>query len=117
MKVMEKTGQIPLLPLNPAPYLVAWLFEVGPIAHGPMGPVPIGWRDLAAWQELIGVELLPWEARILARLSGNYVGEMERAKKGDAAAPYSGEKEDVVDQRALVSRKVDAWFKSMKKKD
>ena len=26
-----------------------------------MGPSPIGWRDLQAWQEVTGVRLGPWE--------------------------------------------------------
>lgn len=26
-----------------------------------MGVAAIGWRDLAAWQEVCGVQLTPWE--------------------------------------------------------
>jgi hypothetical protein len=28
---------------------------------GGMGPAPISWRDLLAWQEIRGVTLTPWE--------------------------------------------------------
>lgn len=81
---------IPLdLPENPAPYLVNWLMEVGPVGSGGMGPVPIGWADIQTWQTLTAVDLDPWEARTLVRLSRDFVAEMERAKDPACTAPHS----------------------------
>lgn len=34
-----------------------------------MAPVTISWRDIAAWCDLTGERLLPWEARLIIRLS------------------------------------------------
>ncbi len=48
----------------------SWFVEIidGIKADG-MGPSMIGWADLAAWCELTGEVIEPWEARLLIRLS------------------------------------------------
>ena len=33
-----------------------------------MGPASIGWQDLAAWQQVAGVQLTPWEIDTLLAL-------------------------------------------------
>lgn len=51
-------------------YLWGWFWEIfdGCVVNG-LAPVSIGWRDLAAWSDLAGEALLPWESRLLVRLS------------------------------------------------
>lgn len=36
--------------------------------NGGMGPSPIAWSDLLAWQQLMGVILTPWEIDTLMHL-------------------------------------------------
>lgn len=77
------------LPDNPVPYLVDWLMEVGPFGTGGMGAVAINWADLATWQALTGLQIDPWEARTLVRLSRDFVAQTERSKDITCPAPYS----------------------------
>lgn len=109
LKKLQDEGAVPLLPHNPAPYLTDWLFEIGPSIASGMGESPIGFRDLAAWQEIMGAELLPWEARVLIRLSDSWLAERQRARKADALAPYTGE----IDDQPVVRNRVAEQFKAM----
>lgn len=56
---------------------------------GGMGPTAVAWADLMHWQALSAVELDPWEARTLMRLSRDFVAQMDRAKEPTCPAPYS----------------------------
>jgi len=109
---MKARGETPLLPNNPAPYLTDWLFDVGPIN----GDALVGYGDLAAWQQIAGIELLPWEAKLIRRLSAEYSNERYRARKADYPAPYSGALDDIVANRAAVDAKVRSAFLNLKKK-
>lgn len=73
------------MPDNPAPHLVDWLFEIGPAT----GEHPIGFADLVAWQDITGVELDPWEARTLRRLSAEYLAQRHASRDPGAPPPYS----------------------------
>lgn len=51
-------------------YVWEWFVEIrAGIAPNGMAPIAIGWRDLAAWSDLTGERLRPWEVRLLIRLS------------------------------------------------
>lgn len=92
-----------LLPDNPAPYLTNWLFEIGPVE----GDGPISWQAMAAWEGVSGIELDPWEARTIRRLSAEYLSEYHQAKRRDRPAPYGEEQlsgDRVADQfRAMMT--------------
>lgn len=79
-----KDGYDPILPDNPARYLTDWLFEIGPVE----GDGPISWQAMAAWEGRMGLDLYPWEARIIRRLSAEYLSEYYQAKKPGRPAPY-----------------------------
>lgn len=109
---MRKAKIRPHLPPNPAPYLIDWLFEIGPSVAVGMGEGPLGWGDLAHWQALSGVALNAWEARTLRRLSGDWLGERHRAEKDDAPAPAL-RREDVEANRDAVSAKLERAFDAL----
>jgi hypothetical protein len=50
-------------------YLWRWFGEIsmGLAATG-MAPSRLTWPDVAAWSQLMGVKIEPWEARVLIRL-------------------------------------------------
>jgi hypothetical protein len=91
---IEETGGVLPLPDCPSEQLVKWLFEIGPVMSSGMGPMPITWSELKAWQELTGTELEPWEARTLVALSREFAGEAVAAAKIDCPAPFSTELSD-----------------------
>jgi hypothetical protein len=106
---MRGQGLEAALPDLPTPYLVEYLFDVGPTVSTGMGPVIIGWRDLQAWQELVGIDLEPWELRLLRRLSADYLAQSLKAEKPDCPAPYLSR--DQIDREA-VDRKVRNAFRA-----
>ena len=75
-------------PLDAGAFLLGVLFEVGPVLSGAMGPAPLSHSELRAWMDNCGVELQPWEARALRRLSIDYLVESNTAEKADAPAPW-----------------------------
>tara|TARA_R110002072_G_scaffold38314_4_gene110916 strand:+ start:18670 stop:19011 length:342 start_codon:yes stop_codon:yes gene_type:complete len=99
---MQEREETPLLPSNPANYLTDWLFEIGPT----IGEGLVGYQDMAAWQRISGVELMPWEARTLRRLSAEYSAERYRARKANCPPPYS-------EQPAAVRDRVTEQFAAM----
>lgn len=100
-------GDAALVPPNPAPHITDWLLEIGPLCSDGGS---LDWVDLAAWQELTGVVLEPWEARLIRQLSGEYASMRFKAEKADCPAPYSGAEEDIVSNRDRVAAKVAAMF-------
>lgn len=119
IKAMAARGEHIPIPPNPARYLTDWLFEIGPSVPGGMAPAPIGWRDITAWQDLTGVELLPWEARVLRRLSRDFVTASREARERNCPMPWSGIEttDDVAARRADVTAKLRAALGSFKAKD
>lgn len=104
--MVEAKEPLPPSPPNPAPYLTDWLFEIGPMTAGNV----IGWQDLTCWQRITGIELQPWEARILRRLSGEYALECLAARKPDRIMPYLGDRDEIEARRAAVAAKAAAMF-------
>lgn len=99
-------------PPNPAEYLTRWLFDIGPAVSGGMGMAALGWRDLADWQSITGVELLPWEARLIRELSHAFVAQNHASRKRDCPSPYSGDADEP--RRADVSSKIKSLFGGLK---
>lgn len=80
-----------------------------------MGEAPIGYRDLQAWQAVSGVDLMPWEATLLRRLSGHYIAAMHKAAAFDAPAFYIGKSNDLAAPRQSIDDQIMAAFGSLKK--
>lgn len=86
---MQDDKQTPELPpVEAAGYLVGHLWEVGPTMATGSGSGPITFQELHAWQEQIGVELQPWEIRILRQLSLDYLVEFRKAEDPLCPPPY-----------------------------
>lgn len=76
---MKKKGITPQMPPNPMPHIIDRLVEIGLTEPAGMGMAPISWRTLAAWSELTGISLTPWEARLLRHLSVEYLAQFHRS--------------------------------------
>lgn len=77
------------LPPNPMPYIIDWLMEIGPVTAGGMGSTPLAWSDIAAWQDLTGINMTAWEARTIRRLSRDFHDQLHRSKEPTCPAPYT----------------------------
>lgn len=111
---MRDRGQDLPLPSCPAPHLIEYLFEIGPTIPAGMGMSQIEWRDIDAWCERTGVDLPPWQARLLRLLSRDYLVMLREAEDPMCPAPMSHEA-DVLAKRAAVSRDIGAMFRTMAK--
>lgn len=88
LELLAEKGVEPELPdLSCGHYLVDYLMEAGPVSPGGMGAVPLSWADLVAWSSSTGITLAPWEARMLRRLSAEYLDQSRKAEKLDCPSP------------------------------
>src|SRR3546814_10073530 len=88
---MKKDG-IPLqMPSNPMPHIITRLLEIGIAEAGGMASVPISWGEIGAWQRNTGVRLDQWEARLMRKLSSEYVTECRRAESENCPPPWRAE--------------------------
>lgn len=79
---------IEMPPLEWGGYLLDYLFEFGPTVPAGMSAGPVTGAELMAWQELLGIEFQPWEARLLRRLSSEYLDESHKATARDCPPPF-----------------------------
>ena len=94
---IKKDGIIPSMPPNPAPHIIDRLVEIGLTEANGMSVSPLSWRELNEWQRATGIELAPWEARLIRRLSVDYIAEGRRAESENCPPPWHAE----VSQREL----------------
>lgn len=99
-----------MLPPNPASYISDWLFDIGPTGSNAGGECELSYRDLVAWQEISGIELFPWEAKLIRHLSSEFADERYKARKRDRIAPYTGTARDIESNRQQVARKIAEMF-------
>lgn len=85
---MKRRKIEPVMPPNPAPELISRLIEIGLTAGGGMGPAPLSWTEIVNWQIATKVALQPWEARLMRRLSVEYVAEGRRAENENCPQPW-----------------------------
>jgi hypothetical protein len=85
---MKKDGIAPAMPPCPAPHIIARLIEIGITENSGMGPAPLSWREIQAWQQNVSVRLAPWEARLIRSLSLTYLGQLGRAESESCPAPW-----------------------------
>jgi hypothetical protein len=81
----------PLMPPNPLPHVIDRLLEVGLSEAAGMGVGPVSWLTIDAWRRQTGAELMPWEARLIRRLSIEYVAEQRRAESENCPPPWRWE--------------------------
>ena len=96
--------------LGAAQYLANFWFELGLVGTGSMGPVAINATELLAWQQGSGVELTPWEFRVIREMSRSYIASMNAAENPECPPPYGKQVEEF--DRSVISNKVSNAFKS-----
>lgn len=88
---MKKDGIIPQMPPNPVPHVIVRLIEIGITETTGMGPAPLSWREIQAWQSATNVRLPPWETRLIRALSLAYMGESAKAENENCPSPMRAE--------------------------
>jgi hypothetical protein len=85
---MRRQRIAPAMPPNPAPHITDWLLEIGLTEAAGMGAAPLSWRELDAWCDRTGVNLDPWESRLIRRLSSAYIAEGQSAESENCPPPW-----------------------------
>jgi len=85
---MLRGGAIPAMPPNPAPHIVNALLDIGLVQATAMGAAPLSWQEIEAWQRLTRSPLSPVEARLIRRLSTEYLAESRRAESENCPPPW-----------------------------
>ena len=101
------------MPPQPAPHLVGYLMEVGPTELTGMDRAPISWATLDCWCRMTGAIIAPWEARLLRRLSSDFLGESKRAEKPDCPPPWHSP--GTAEARDAINAKLQSFFSSFGK--
>jgi hypothetical protein len=76
------------MPACDAVYVIGYLFEIGPAVNNGFGRSSITQLEIEAFQRNTGIELESWEARLLKRLSIEYINESLAAVKEDRSSPW-----------------------------
>jgi hypothetical protein len=87
LKQYKDEGKLINWPPVSASYLVAYLFEAGPTFPGAMGSVGLPYQELESWQRQTGIELQPWEVRLLRQASIEYAQQSQLALKPECPPP------------------------------
>lgn len=85
---MKRDKIAPPMPPNPAPHITDRLIEIGLTQAAGMGAVPLSWLEINAWCERTAVDLDPWEARLIRRLSAAYLAESHVADDENCPPPW-----------------------------
>lgn len=86
---MRRTGiKAPPMPDNPAPHITDRLVEMGLTQAAGMTAVPLSWQEINAWCDRTSIDLPPWEARLIRRLSGDYLAESRAAEAETCPPPW-----------------------------
>lgn len=88
---LKQQGIAPQMPPNSAPHITDRLVEIGLTGSNGMGIIPLPHTEIAAWQTNSCIRLAPWEARLIRRLSTEYVSESSRAESEHCAPPWRGQ--------------------------
>ena len=111
---MKDRGEHPLLPPITHRYLVQWWLEIGPTVMAGMREGPVGFSEIAAWQQLTGNMLAPWEAQAIRRISREFLSQQHEARKPFCPSP-SAASEEHVQVRGRVANQFKALMGALKK--
>lgn len=64
--------------------LIAALFEVGPVGYDGF----VTWQELRSWQEVIGIELEPWEACAIVEMSKAFFTQQRLSTSPACLCPW-----------------------------
>lgn len=97
-------------------YLQKWLEDLGWCESDGMGARGISWPALAAWSQLSGNDVDPWEAECLHAASTNYAAYWAQAKDPMCPCPWDGARTDASVLSNQIKKLFDGMIASQQKK-
>lgn len=108
LKAKGLTPHMPPLELGVAE--LELFMQVGPALHTGTGTQALPYTELDAYVRLCGVNLQPWQARLLHGLSRHYVHHLVKGEDPSDPAPFVDVRQV---KRDAVSQRLGAMFKSL----
>lgn len=78
----------PAMPRISAPHILSRLIDIGLTEAAGMGSGPVSWQSIKAWQDVMGVALPRWEARLIRKLSVEYLAFGRDAESENCPPPW-----------------------------
>jgi hypothetical protein len=91
-------------------YLLDYLWDVGPTVDGAMGPARLTPPVLQSWEWETGIQLRPWQSKLLRRLSSEYAAESHMATKPDRPPPFAESSDAARLQQIELDRKLSTFL-------
>lgn len=92
------------MPDNPEPIIIERLMEIGPVEADSMGTKPITWGSITEYAVRMGIDIPPWQSKLLRRLSTEYLAQTRAAEERHCPAPWHkpvSQEEREADERML----------------
>ena len=109
--INENHPLLTLPPLESHSYIIEWLFDVGPGMSFGMGLCPLTYQEINAWA--LGIDINPWERKILKNLSSEYVSWSNQATKEDCPIPYAETEAPTEEKAAAITNGLADGFRSI----
>lgn len=74
-----------------ATHILEYLFEIGPTVPLGMSSGPVPFSEIEAWQRVTGIELSPWESRVIRRLSRDYLEQSFESRDPGCEPPFDSD--------------------------
>lgn len=78
-------------PIEVGEHLLGYLYECGPTLVAGMGEGPLTHSEIEAWQRNSGVDLEPWEAQFMRRLSIEYLSQSHKSSVDNCQPPWNSD--------------------------
>lgn len=82
-----------MVELEAGEYLAEWMRQLGPIRSNGMGLAIPDWKELTAFAEANGIDMLPWEARLLRSMCKAYLAGFNSGSEALSIPPMERGKE------------------------
>lgn len=86
--ITENGGTVELPEFEVAAYLIDYWKDVGSVSQGGYSAAPLTAIEISAWQQMVGIQLNPWEFRVLREMSRAYLAYLHEAEEFECPAPF-----------------------------
>lgn len=96
-----------VLPETSADHLEDWFEMLGKFGEN---VTPLPWKEIQAFNDVLKIDMEPWEAEALMIMSRSYCNIYHQAKEPNYPAPYDTDTDEIREQKA---QKVSDGFKAL----
>lgn len=111
-KFKENSEEIKYEPEAYSNYIINIANSIGLYLNSGYGPVPITWTEILSWSTLTKIEITPWEANLIMKLSRAFVSQFSISKNPACISPILEVDEENLE---LKRKQISDAFKAMPK--